>query len=300
MNTTATTERGAGFIYTCSAFLLWGVLPLYFLLLDPANPFEVVAWRILFSLVFCVLLLAVTRAWRPLLAVFRNPKALWLTALAGALIYVNWQVFVLGAMTGHVLQASLGYFINPIVTILLGVLVLHERLRPMQWAAIAFAGAAVIVIVIGDGEFPWISLTLAASFGVYGLVKNRLGSQVDAVTGLTLETLWLVPLAIVQLVGVALWGRVTFFTEGPLHAGLLALAGVITAVPLLLFAAGTRRIPLSVVGMLQFMAPILQFIVGVQREAMSTERWIGFGIVWVAVLLFIADSLISGRRLHSA
>ncbi|MGL4255517.1 MAG: EamA family transporter RarD, partial [Microbacterium sp.] len=196
-------ERTLGGIYAFAAYLLWGFLPLYFLLLAPTGPWEIVAWRILLSLVFCALLLTVMRAWPRLAAVFRQPRILGLTVVAGLLIYVNWQVFIYGALTGHVIETSLGYFINPIATVLLAVLVLRERLRPTQWVAIGIATAAVLVIVVGYGAFPWIALTLAASFGVYGLVKKKVGPSVDAVSGLTLETLWLTPIAVTVLVIVA-------------------------------------------------------------------------------------------------
>ncbi|WP_040163089.1 EamA family transporter RarD [Microbacterium gorillae] len=294
----ASSQRGAGVLYTITAYLLWGVLPLYFLLVWRATPWEVVAWRIVFSLVFCAFLVLVTRSWRRLLAIARQPKLMGLIALAGVLVYINWQVFVLGTLTGHVVETSLGYFMNPIVTVLLGVLVLRERLRSLQWVAIGLAALAVIVIAIGYGAFPWISVALALSFGCYGLVKNRIGGSVDAVSGLTLETVWLMPVAVVQLAVVALSGALTIGSVGPDHTLLLIGLGVVTAVPLLLFAAGTRRVPLSVVGMLQFAAPILQFLIGVlvQHEPMPPERWIGFAIVWCAVAVFAVDSLRAGRR----
>ncbi|WP_446723888.1 EamA family transporter RarD [Microbacterium sp. CPCC 204701] len=295
-------ERSLGGIYAFSAYLLWGFLPLYFLLLAPTKPFEIVAWRILLSLLFCALLLTVTRTWGRLAAIVRQPRLLWLTALAGVLIYINWQVFILGALSGHVIETSLGYFINPIVTVMLGVLVLHERLRPTQWVAIGIAVAAVVVIIVGYGAFPWIALTLAASFGVYGLVKKKVGPSVDAVSGLTLETLWLTPVAAAVLIVVGVTEGLTMGTSGWEHALLLSLAGVITAVPLLLFASGARRAPLTVIGILQFVAPILQFLIGwlVLREPMPLERWIGFGLVWVALTVLTADSLLHTRRARMA
>jgi len=191
-------ERTLGGIYAFSAYVLWGFMPLYFLTLAPMGPFEVVSWRILFSLVFCAILLTVLRAWGKLIAILRTPRLVLWTIVAGLLIYVNWQVFLISTLTGHVIEGSLGYFINPIVTVLLGVLVLKERLRVAQWVAIGIAAVAVGVIVVGYGAFPWIALTLAASFGTYGLVKKQIGPSVDAVSGLTLESLWLAPVAIVQ------------------------------------------------------------------------------------------------------
>ncbi len=287
-----------GGLFAFSAYLLWGVLPLYFLQLAPTGPWEIVAWRIALSLVFCLLLLTVLRAWRPFLAIVRQPRLLGLTALAGLLIYVNWQTYVYGALTGHVIETSLGYFINPIVTVLLGVTVLRERLRPVQWIAIGLAVAAVIVIVVGYGSFPWIALTLAVSFGVYGLVKKQIGPSVDAVSGLTLESLWLLPVAVVQLVVVGVTTGLTMGANGSVHTVLLLAAGAVTAIPLLLFAAGARRAPLTVMGLIQFVAPIIQFAIGVWllHEPMTLERWIGFGLVWVALVVLSVDSLVAARR----
>lgn len=297
-----TNDETVGFLSTLSAYLLWGILPVYFLILAPTGAWETVAWRIVFSVVFCLVALAITRGWSRVIAIFRNPKLAALTALGGGLVYINWQLFVLAAQGGQVVESSLGYFINPIVSVLLGVLVLHERLRPLQWTAIGVAALAVIVIVIGYGEMPWISLGLAFSFGFYGLVKNRIGPSVDAVSGLTLETVWLLPVAIIQLIVVAVTSGITIGVGGIGHVALIAGLGITTAVPLLLFAIGTRRIPLTMVGILQFAAPILQFLVGVflLHEPMPPERWIGFGIVWVAVVILVTDSLMAGRRARAA
>lgn len=291
-------ERALGSVYAFTAYFLWGFLPLYFLLLAPTGPFELVAWRIVLSLAFCALLLTVMRGWGRLAAIMRQPRLLVWTGVAGALIYVNWQVYILATLSGHVIEASLGYFMNPIVTVVLGVVVLRERLRATQWIAVGIAAVAVGVIVVGYGAFPWIALSLAFSFGIYGLVKKRLGPAVDAVSGLTLETLWLLPVAAVVLVVVGTTTGLTMGAAGPWHALLLSLAGVITAVPLLLFAAGARRVPLTVIGLLQFVAPILQFIIGawILGEPMPLERWIGFGLVWLALIVLTIDSLLFSRR----
>lgn len=291
-------ERALGGLYAFTAYLLWGFLPLYFLLLAPTGPFELVAWRIVLSPVFCALLLTVLRGWGRLAAIIRQPKLLLWTAVAGGLIYVNWQVYILATLSGHVIEASLGYFMNPIVTVVLGVLVLRERLRPVQWVAVGIAVIAVGVIVVGYGAFPWIALTLALTFGVYGLVKKRLGPSVDAVSGLTLESAWLVPVAAVLLMVVGTSTGLTMGAAGPWHAVLLSLAGVITAVPLLLFAAGARRVPLTVIGLLQFVAPILQFVIGawLLGEPMPPERWVGFGLVWLALVVLSVDSVLFARR----
>lgn len=290
-------EHSKGLLYGVAAYGLWGVLPLYFLLLAPTGAFEIVAWRVLFSLVFCAIVIVASRATDAIRQVLRKPGTVWTMGLAGALIYVNWQTYVVAATTGHVVEAALGYFINPIVTVLLGVLVLRERLRPAQWAAIGMAVAAVVVLTVGYGSLPWIAVVLALSFGGYGLIKKRVSDDVDALTGLTLETAWLVPVAVIQLIVVAVTSGVTFGTVSPLHTiGLLA-AGVVTAVPLLLFASAARRLPLTIIGLLQFLTPVMQFLVGVflLHEPMPPERWVGFGLVWIALVMFAVDMIVSGR-----
>lgn len=291
-------QSRAGFLFAISAYGLWGVLPLYFLLLLPAGAFEVVAFRILMSLVFCALLLTMTRGWGRFAGLLRDRRTMLFMALAAALIYVNWQVYVFAALDGHVIEASLGYFINPIVTVLLGVLVLREKVRAAQWVALVIAFVAIVVIVVGYGAFPWIALILAFSFGGYGLIKRVVGPTVDAVGGLTLETVWLAPVAVAQLVLVgAVGGGLEFGQNGAWHAALMIGAGVVTTVPLLLFAAGARRIPLVALGMTQFLAPLMQFLIGwlVLDEAMPVERWIGFALVWVALVVLMADLIVASR-----
>ncbi|MEE3852400.1 EamA family transporter RarD [Gordonia sp. LSe1-13] len=291
-------SRVTGSLYAVGAYALWGFLPLYFVLLEPTGPWEVVAWRILLSLAFYAVLIPLAGGWARLRAILRRPQLLGWTAVAGVLIYLNWQLFVVATLSGHVIQMSLGYFINPIVTVMLGVLVLREHLRPMQWLAVGLAVLATLVIVVGYGAFPWLALGVAFSFGFYGLVKKRIGPSVDVTSGLTLESLWLAPLAVGQLVVVALTTGLTFGTSGPGHAALLAMAGVVTAAPLMLFAAGARRVPLVVLGIAQFITPTMQLVIGVVilDEPMPGERWIGFGIVWLALIVFTADAVIAARR----
>ena len=283
-------------MFAFAAYGLWGFLPLYFIILEPANAFEIVAWRIVFSLVFCAILLTATRSWPAFFAIVRTRRLLLAMALAAVFIYVNWQVYVFGATTGHVVETSLGYFINPIVTVLLGVVVLHERLRWMQWAAVGISAVAVLVVALNYGEFPWIALTLAFSFGLYGLIKKRVGPSVDALSGLTLETAWLLPVAVVQLVVVGMTTGVTF-GQGAGHTALLVGVGVTTAVPLLFFAAASRRLPLVTMGLVQYIAPVLQLLIGVLflHEPMPPARWIGFGLVWVALAVLTIDVLRASR-----
>ncbi|MDQ1131145.1 EamA family transporter RarD [Microbacterium sp. SORGH_AS_0888] len=291
-------QHAVGGLLSFLAYLLWGFFPLYFLLLSPTGPWEVVGWRIVFSLVFCAVLLAIVRGYPRVRAVLRTPRLAGLTALAGALIYVNWQVYLVATLTGHLIEASLGYFINPLVTVLLGVIVLRERLRILQWLTIGLAAVAVVVLIVGYGTVPWISFALAFSFGMYGLVKKQIGPRVDALSGLALESMWLTPVAVVQLAVVAATSGLTLTTAGPAHASLVAAAGIVTAVPLLLFAEGARRAPLSLIGLLQFATPILQFITGawILGEPMPLERWIGFGIIWLALVMLSVDSIVSAWR----
>lgn len=298
---TSTSSRATvsrpGLAYAIGAYGLWGFLPVYFIALAPAGPFEIVGWRVLFSLVFCALLITVTRAWRPFAAIVRDRRIVLTMGLAGALIFVNWQTYVFATLTGQVVEAALGYFINPIVTVFLGVLVLRERLNATQWVAVGISIVAVVVLAFGYGQLPWIALVLAFSFGFYGLIKKRVGPKVDAVSGLTLETAWLAPLAVIQLVFVAMTTGLTIGTVSVWHTVLLVLAGAVTAVPLLLFAAASRRLPLIYMGFIQYFAPFIQFLVGVfvLQEPMPPERWIGFGLVWVALAVLTFD-LVRGVR----
>ncbi|MEN9621063.1 MAG: hypothetical protein RL499_1256 [Actinomycetota bacterium] len=287
-----------GLALAIAAYGLWGFLPLYFLSLEPSTPIEIVTWRIVLSLVFCLVLLALTRAFRPFAALLRDRRIMGLSALAGILIAINWIVYVYGSTNGFVVEAALGYFINPIVSIALGVIFLRERLRGGQWVAVGISVVAVLVLAIGYGQPPYISLALAFSFGFYGYIKNRMGGRVSAVSGLTLETAWLVPVAVVALAWVHLTSGISLGAAGLGHAVLLSLAGIITAVPLLLFAGATRLLPLSVMGFIQYFAPVLQFVFGVVvlLEPMPLERWIGFALVWLALIVLTVEAVVHRRR----
>jgi chloramphenicol-sensitive protein RarD len=293
---------GAGLGFGVAAYGLWGVLPIYFVLLAPAGAFEIVALRILLGLLFCVLLLTLTRAWRPFLALARRRRVLGVMTIAGVLIYINWVTYVFATLGGHVVEAALGYFINPLVTVLLGVIILRERLRPAQWVAVGISVVAILVIAIGYGSFPWIALILAFSFGLYGYIKKRVGDDVDAVSGFTLETAILTPVAIAQLAVVAATAGLVTGTAGVPHLVLMLLAGAVTATPLLLFAAAARRLPLVYLGLTQYLAPVIQFLIGVLvlHEDMPPERWVGFGLVWVALIVLTADMLATGRAARRA
>jgi chloramphenicol-sensitive protein RarD len=291
-------ETTAGILFGIGAYGLWGLLPLYFFVLMPAGAVEIVANRVVWSLLFCALLITVTRSWAALAGALRNRAVFGSLALAAFLIAVNWLTYTYGVTTGQAVEASLGYFINPLVSVLLGVFVLKEKLRPLQWAAVGIGFVAVGVLTYSYGKLPWIALTLAFSFGLYGFVKKRVGPRVDAVTSLSVETMVLAPFAAVTMVYLAASGNATLTTQGPGHFWLLLASGVITAVPLLFFGASARRLPMTTIGLLQYFAPLLQFVLAlvVFKEAMTVDRWIGFGVVWVALLVLTVDMLRAARK----
>ncbi|WP_159791638.1 EamA family transporter RarD [Puerhibacterium puerhi] len=281
------------------AFVIWGGMPLFFPLLEPAGAFEIIAHRVVWSLVFCALLLAATRSFGAFVRVLRTPRTLGVLAVASVFIVCNWTVYVYGVLTGHVLDAALGYFINPLLTVLLAVVVLRERLRPVQWVALAFGAAAVVVISTGrsGGGLPWIALVLACSFGIYSLLKNRVGRSVDALPGLAVETVVATPFALAYLAWLTAQGTSTFGAHGAGHVLLLMASGVITGLPLLLFGGAARRLPLTAVGMIQYLGPVLQFLCGlvVFHEHMPLTRWVGFGLVWVALVILTTDGVRQAR-----
>ena len=291
-------ETTAGILFGIGAYGLWGLLPLYFFVLMPAGAVEIVANRVVWSLLFCALLITVTRSWAALAGALRNRAVFGSLALAAFLIAINWLTYTYGVTTGQAVEASLGYFINPLVSVLLGVFVLKEKLRPLQWAAVGIGFIAVGVLTYSYGKLPWIALTLAFSFGLYGFVKKRVGPRVDAVTSLSVETMVLAPFAAVTMVYLAASGTATLTTQGPGHFWLLLASGVITAVPLLFFGASARRLPMTTIGLLQYFAPLLQFVLAlvVFKEAMTVDRWIGFGVVWVALLVLTVDMLRTARK----
>ena len=293
-----TQRRRAGLLNGAGAYLLWGFLPLYFSALAPAGSLEILAHRIVWCLLVCAALLAITRGYTTVWSVLRSPRSTGLLTAASILVGINWLGFLLGVELGRVVEVSLGYYINPLITILLGVIFLREKLRPLQWAAVAVAVVAVLVISIGYGSVPWLGLLVATTFGGYGLVKNRVGGAVGAVSGLSIETLILFVPALAFILWATAAGQSTFTTEGSWHIVLMLMLGPATAVPLLLFSAAARRIPLSWVGMLQFMTPTMQFITGVWilGEEMSPARWTGFAIIWIACTLFIVDMVRVSRR----
>lgn len=290
-------EATRGTILAFAAYGIWGAFPLYFDALRPAGAWEILAHRILWTVAFCLLVLLVQRdfTWvRPLL---RQPRMLGGITIAAIFIAINWVVYVAAVTSGHTSDAALGYFLNPLVTVALGVVVLGERLRLLQWVAVGIGTAAGVYLAVAGGKVPVAALTLAGSFAIYGLVKKKLGATLPALHGLTIETVVLMPVAVVVLLVVNAGSGLALGQHGGVHTALLIGSGVATALPLLCFAAAARRIPLVTIGLIQFMTPILQLVCAVWLlgEHLPTERWVGFGIVWVALMVLTVDSLLSLR-----
>lgn len=292
---TATTSR-SGLTLGLAAFGMWGLLPLYWRQLADTGAFEVLAHRIVWSLPTALLLLLLVRNWSWIRPLARQPRRLGLLLLSATLIAVNWAVFIWCVAHDRVLEASLGYFINPLFTIALGVLVLRERLRPAQWVAVGIGGSAVLVMSVAYGQVPWLSLTLSVSFATYGLVKKR--TALDGLEGFSADTALQFLPALGFLLVLGAGGEGSFTAEGPGHVVLLVLSGLVTALPLIFFGAATVRLPLSTVGLLQYVTPTTMFLLGLFafHEEMPPERWIGFGLVWAALSVLTWDVLRQARR----
>lgn len=278
-----------------TAYLIWGSFPLIITgLASFANPWEIVVWRIVFGFATAVLLISVTRSWASLRAVFKNRSMLGWIGLSSVLIMINWQVYVIGIASGRVLETSLGYFINPLVTIVLAVFFLREKLNLVQWMAVALGAVAVTVLSIDYGHLPWVALTLAATFGVYGLAKNKLGGQVTPLNSYAIESGALLPVAILQGAIIAsISPGLQIASQGWQGVAGLAFFGIMTAIPLILFGTAAENLPLSWIGFMQFMTPSIQFVLGltVFKEQMSPARWVGFILVWLALLVLTSDAL---------
>ncbi|MFJ6937191.1 EamA family transporter RarD [Streptomyces sp. NPDC101132] len=289
-------EQRTGLLYGFGAYGMWGLVPLFWPLLKPSGAVEILAHRMVWSLAVVGVALLALRRWGWIRELVRQPRRLALTAAAAAVITVNWGVYIWAVNNDHVVEASLGYFANPLVVIAMGVLLLGERLRPLQWVAVGIGFAAVLVLAIGYGRPPWIALTLAFSFGTYGLIKKKV--NLGGLESLAAETAIQFLPALAYLLWLGSAGRSTFGTEGTGHAALLAATGVVTAVPLVCFGAAAIRVPLSTLGMLQYLAPVFQFALGVLyfHEAMPPERWAGFALVWAALVLLTWDALRTARR----
>lgn len=286
-----------GLVLAFAAYLVWGAFPFYFKLLAAAGPWEIIGHRVVWTFVFCLLAVVVWGQFGHLRQVVADRKLFWGLTGAGALVTINWSIYVWGVLNDHVVDAALGYFINPLVTVGLAVVVLKEKLRRPQWIAVGVGALAVVVITIGYGQVPWVALSLAVTFGLYGLAKNRVGGRVAPLVGLTVETALLTPFALAFLIWLQSNGTAHLVSGWPgLTIGLIA-AGVVTAVPLVMFAAAASRIPLSMIGLIQYLTPTIQFAFGVwiNHEVMPLPRWIGFGLVWVALVVLTVDSIRAAR-----
>lgn len=289
-------ETRKGLLLGVAAYLLWGAFPLYWPLLEPAGAIEILAHRILWSMLTMGLVVVVLRRSGRVRALARDRRVLALLVVSALSVTVNWATYIWGVNNDRVVETSLGYFINPLVTVLMGVFILGERLRRAQWVAMGIGLAAVLVLTWDYGRPPWVALVLALSFGIYGLAKKT--ADVPAVEGLTFETMLVAPVAFVYVGWLATTGDADFGAHGVGHALLLTTTGIVTAIPLLCFGAAAIRVPLVTLGLLQYLAPILQFALGVfwLGENMPAGRWAGFALVWVALVVFTTDALRHRRR----
>ena len=281
-----------GILSAALAFLCWGLFPLYFRAISEVPPLQIMVHRVLWSLLFLGIILSVRGQWKWLLQLRGQPRVIGNFFLSALLLSGNWLLYIWAVNNGHVIEASLGYFINPLVNVMLGYLVLKERLRPMQWSAIGLAAVGVMWLTWQAGHMPWIALLLAASFGAYGLMRKT--AALGALEGLSFETMILFPFAVAYLVWVTLQGDNAFMnTASDTTRWLLVAAGPITAIPLLLFASGARKIPLSVLGLLQYIGPSIQLSLGVFlfKEAFTSARVVGFVLIWSALALYAAEGL---------
>ncbi len=292
-------KQKLGLIYGVSAYVLWGMFPLYWPLLEPANPLEIVSHRAVWTLVFCLIVLAITHALKSTLTTFRRPKVAAKLFLASVLISINWLIYIWATNNDHVVEASLGYYINPLIIIAFGVVLLKEKMRRLQWVAVSIASVGVIILTVDYGRLPWVALGLALSWGTYGLVKKQLG--LGALEGLAIETM----IAFIPYCGYLIF--IGSKGEGQFGNGagltiLLISAGAVTAIPLLLFNGSTTRLPYSTIGLMQYITPTIQFSIGVwvNNEAMPTARWVGFIFIWLALITLATDLLKSGRSVDNS
>lgn len=285
-----------GVIYAVLAYTLWGVLPLYWKAVDDTPAIEILAHRIVWSMVFVGLILTVRRNWGWLGNALHQPRIILTIVASGILLSVNWFTYIWGVNSGHIVETSLGYFINPLVSVLLGYVILKERPRLAQWMAVGIALAGVLYLTFSYGSFPWIALTLAFSFGVYGLLRKT--SALNSAEGLFMETAVMFLPAFGFLLLLGMRGEGSFAHQGWGNSILLMGAGVVTAVPLLFFAAGARLVTLTTLGLLQYIAPTLQFLIGVliYGEAFGPDRMVGFGLIWLALILYTTESIVYRRR----
>lgn len=285
-----------GIVSGLGAYLIWGFIPIYFKLLHSVPAVEIMFHRVVWSLILLMGLITIRQQWTPLQQALRQPRLLGIYGLSALLLAANWWVYIYGVNTGQVVETSLGYFINPLLSVALGVIFLNERPRPLQWLPVGLATLGVLYLTIQYGRLPWIALSLSFSFGFYGLIKKV--APLGSLHGLTLETLLLSLPALGYLLMLEFTGQGVFLHTSWVNNLLLILVGVVTAVPLLLYGQAARSIPLWMLGLLQYLAPTCQFLVGVllYREPFTTDQMIGFGIIWLALVIFSGESLLNWRR----
>lgn len=291
-------EYSLGLLFGFSSYIIWGLFPLYWPLLEPANPLEIVSHRAVWTLVFCLIVLALSKQIRTTLVVMKNPKTMAALLLSTILVSINWITYIWAVNNGHVVEAALGYYINPLIIIAFGVILLREKMRPLQWVAVGIAAVGVLVLTLDYGRLPWVAISLALSWGSYGLVKKKL--NLGALEGLAIETL----ISFIPYVGYLIFlgnqgtGQ---FGHDPLLTILLISAGAVTAIPLLLFNGSTTRLPYSTIGLLQYITPTIQFSIGVwlRHEDMPTARWIGFIVIWFALAALATDLVRSSRAVDN-
>ena len=290
-------SHSTGLLLGVSAYLMWGSFPLIITATKFANPLEVVVWRVVFGFLFAAVVLTVIRGWGKILELLRSPKKLKWLAVASVFIFINWETYVVAVATGNTIESSLGYFINPLITILFAVVFLGERLRTPQWIALAIGLVAVAVLTFDYGRPPWIALVLAVSFAIYSLAKNKVGGKIQATQSFALESLLVMPIALAQLAFVASSEHITLL-DSPSNAFVLIGFGILTAVPLILFGAAASRLPLSTIGFIQYLTPVLQFLTAffILREPMPAVRWVGFGLVWLSLVVLTFDAIRNKRR----
>jgi len=290
-------SHSTGLLLGVSAYLIWGSFPLIISATSFANPFEVVVWRVVFGFLFAAFVLTVIRGWGKIIELLKSPKQLRWLAVASIFIFINWETYVVAVATGNTIESSLGYFINPLITIVFAVVFLGERLRTPQWIALAIGFVAVAVLTVDYGRPPWIAFVLAISFAIYSLAKNKVGGKIQATQSFALESLLVMPIALGQLAFLASMEHITLL-DSPGNAFVLIGFGIMTAVPLILFGAAASRIPLSTIGFIQYMTPVLQFLTAffILREPMPAVRWIGFGLVWLSLIVLTFDAIRNKRR----
>ncbi len=290
MNNSEKQTYKTGLYYGLGAYVTWGLIPIYWPYLEPASSLEILSHRVVWSLITLFIIISFLKQWQIVFDAVKIKKAAWLLLLGSIFISINWGVFIWAVGNDRVVDTALGYFMNPLVSVALGLIIFREKLRPLQWTAVAIAFVAVLYLTFAVGSFPWISLSLAFSFGFYGLVKKI--ANIPSLPSLTIETTFAAPFFIGFLIWLYSRGELSFIQDGVSHALWLSSSGLATVIPLLFFGAAVIRLPLSVTGLLQYLAPILQFLVGlfIFNEVVTTAKWIGFFGIWIALSFFSIDA----------